>query len=89
MQISPQLLLWWLGLGLYLLLMRSFTARRFARGVLISLCSMLLAFAWYLSVWGDRHTEGDAGDRNSPCHLDAILFGHTSVSLRYAAKHGN
>jgi len=50
-EIFPQFLMWWFGLGLYLLLMRSFTARRFARGVLINVLLGFLAFASDLTVW--------------------------------------
>lgn len=50
-QVFPQILMWWLGLGLHLTMMRAFSARRFARGVLISLFCMLLAFGALLSIW--------------------------------------
>ena len=50
--LSPQFLMWWFGVCLYLLMMRSFTARRVARGVLISLFCMLLGLGFDLSGWG-------------------------------------
>jgi len=46
---SPQFLMWWFGLGFYLVTVRSFSARRLARGVLVSLVLGLLAFAFDLS----------------------------------------
>ena len=50
--ISPQFLTWWFGLAVYLVMMRSFSARRFARGVLISLCFGSLEIGFDLSGWG-------------------------------------
>ena len=49
--ISPQFLTWWFGLVFYLVMMRSFSVRRFARGVVISLFFGLLAFGFDLSGW--------------------------------------
>lgn len=51
LQLSPQILMWWLGLGLYLVMMRSFSATRFGRGLIISLFCMFLAFCVYASGW--------------------------------------
>jgi len=52
LEISPLFLLWWFGLALYLLMMRSFTLARFARGVIVSVFCMLLMFGTYLLVRG-------------------------------------
>lgn len=52
LEMSPQFLMWWFGVGFYLVMMRRFSARRFARGVLISLFLGLLVFACDLSGWG-------------------------------------
>src|SRR5215475_5617624 len=83
LETSPQFLMWWFGLGFYLVMMPSsgdnsmpkvaqlqlpapltvrsvnvkysptaFSARRLARGVLVSLFFGLLAFAFDLSDWG-------------------------------------
>jgi hypothetical protein len=51
LEISPQFLMWWFGLGFYLVMIHSFSARRFARGVLVSLFFGLLPFAFDLSGW--------------------------------------
>jgi hypothetical protein len=47
----PQFLMWWFGLGFYLVIVRSFSARRLARGALVSVFFGLLAFAFDLSGW--------------------------------------
>jgi hypothetical protein len=52
LQMSPVFLLWWFGLAFYLVMMRSFSARRFGRGLLINLFFGLLAFGFDLSGWG-------------------------------------
>ena len=52
LEMSPQFLVWWFGLAVYLVMMRSFSARRFGRGVLINLFFGLLAFGFDLSGWG-------------------------------------
>jgi len=73
MDISSQILMWWLGLGLYLVLMRSFSAKRFARGSIVSLFCMLLTFCIYVSGWLPIMQD-------TPWHL-AIQFGHWTPSF--------
>jgi len=73
MDISPQILMWWLGLGLYLVMMRSFSATRFARGLIISLFCMLLEFCVYISGWWPIMND-------TTWHL-AIQFGHWTPSF--------
>lgn len=51
LEISAQFLVWWFGLVFYLAMMRTFSARRFARGVLVGLLFGLLASAFDLSGW--------------------------------------
>lgn len=68
LQLSPQILMWWLGLGLYLVMMHSFSAARFARGLKVSLFCMFLAFCVYVSGWWPIKSD-------TPWHL-AIQFGH-------------
>jgi len=68
LQFSPQILIFWLGLGLYLVMMHCFSATRFARGLIVSLFCMFLAFCVYVSGWWP--IKNDTG-----WHL-AIQFGH-------------
>lgn len=72
LEISPQFLLWWLGLALYLLTMRSFTMARFARGVIISVFCMLLLVGTYLLGWGTVMR-----------HIAATLPRHTTTWIEF------
>lgn len=50
LELAPQFLIVWTGLGLYLAMMRRFSVQRFVRGVLIWLFFSLIEFGFYL-IW--------------------------------------
>jgi hypothetical protein len=52
LETSPQVLMWWLGLVLYLVMMRNFGARRIQRGLLVCFFFVSLETGFYLSGLG-------------------------------------